>query len=62
MTLENYENKYGATNIWNDAYVLDIGSSDGFQSAKPHRVPCLYHSVDIALEPPAGCSYKTPTA
>ena len=36
--LKNYENKYGATSIWNDAYVPDIGSSDGFQSAKPHRV------------------------
>ena len=44
MTLANYENKYGATSIWNDAYVLDIGSSDGFQSAKPHRVPCLTRS------------------
>ena len=41
MNLRNYEEKYGKNTIWNDAYVLDVGSSHGFQSAAPHKVPCL---------------------
>ena len=41
MNLRNYEEKYGKNTIWNDAYVLDVGSSHGFQSAAPRKVPCL---------------------
>ena len=41
MNLRNYEEKYGKNTICNDACVLDVGSSHGFQSAAPHKVPCL---------------------
>lgn len=45
LKIQHYEDKYGRTAIWkNKAYILDIGSSEGFQSAKPDRCPCLTRS------------------
>ena len=39
--LRTYEEKYGKKNIWQGNYVLDVGSSAGWQSAKEGVCPCL---------------------
>ena len=42
--LSAFEQKYGKKEIWTGPYILDVGSSPGWQSAKRGVCPCLTRS------------------
>eukprot|EP00438_Fugacium_kawagutii_P002478 Skav225632 [mRNA] locus=scaffold1513:162758:163270:- [translate_table: standard] len=44
LDIRNYEDKIGKDAVWKQPFILDVASSEGFQSAKVGMCPCLTKS------------------